>query len=362
MPPIGARPQRSGPGGDAPGSASLRAGIVGAVILGTMALLAVVGVRLQDAPASPSLSGGPVAKPSSVVPSEPAAGGVMDLASIQAGPHVVFQNVIRDSDYAHVSVVPLDEPGGPRVASDLICERVHVAGGQGLCLAGEHEAESRYYALPFGEDFVPRERIPLAGPPIFVRLSPDGRYGAASVLTEAPSEEDPEAPTQTLLIDLAKGTVLGDIAAFALSRDGVPFDAPDRDLWGVSFGADGDRFYATLRTAGNLYLVEGSIQGRRLEVLHPNVSAPTVSPDGTRLAYAKLLSNIGPTFRFHVLDLSTMTETPLAEATSVDDQMEWLDDERLLYGLGTDTWVVSSDGGGEPSIFLLDGLSPSVVP
>jgi hypothetical protein len=287
----------------------------------------------------------------------------MDLAAIQAGPHVVFQDVIRDPDYAHVSLVPLDAPAGPRVASELICERVHMVSGQGICLSGEHEAESRYYyAITFGEDFLPRERIPLAGPPTFARVSPNGRYGAASVLTEPPSEEDPEAPTQTLLIDIAEGTVLGDIEAFALSRNGVPFDAPERDLWGVTFGADNDRFHATLRTAGNLYLVDGSVQGRRLDVLHPNVSAPAVSPDGTRVAYAKLVSNIGPTFRFHVLDLATMTETPLAEATSIDDQMEWLDDERLLYGLGTDTWLVPSDGSGEPSAFLLDGLSPSVVP
>ena len=335
---------------------------MGAVILGAMAVLAVVGIGLQDAPAGPSSSAGPIATPSPVLPSEPTLGGVMDLASIQARPHVVFQSVIRDADYAHVSVVPVDAPAGSRFASDLICERVHMAGGQGLCLAGEHEAESRYYAIPFGEDFVPRQRIPLAGPPIFVRVSPDGRYGAASVLTEPPTEEDPQAPTQTLLIDIAGSTVVGDIEDFAIDRDGAPFDAPDRDLWGVAFGADSDRFYATLRTAGNLYLVEGSVQGRRMEVLHPNVSAPAVSPDGTRLAYAKLVSNIGPTFRFHVLDVSTMTEMPLAEATSIDDQMEWLDDERLLYGLATDTWVVPSDGSGEPSVFLPDGLSPSVVP
>jgi len=335
---------------------------VGAIILGALATLALVGAELQGAPAPEPSTAVTIATPPTSVASPPAASGVMDLAAIQAGPHVVFQNVIRDSDYAHVSVVPLQAPAGPRLATGLICERVHVAGGQGLCLAGEHEAESRYFAIPFGEDFAPRERIPLSGAPIFVRVSPDGRYGAASVQTTPSSEEEPEAPTQTLLIDIRESTVVGDIEDFAIDRDGAPFDAPDRDLWGVTFGADSDRFYATLRTAGNLYLVEGSIQGRRLDVLHPNVSAPAVSPDGTRVAYAKLVSNIGPIFRFHVLDLATMTETPLAEPTSIDEQMEWLDDERLLYGLATDTWVVPSDGGGEPVVFLPDGLSPSVVP
>jgi hypothetical protein len=181
------------------------------------------------------------------------------------------------------------------------------------------------------------------------------------VLLAQPTELDPEAPTQTVIVDLQAGTVIADIEDFVVARDGTTFEAPDRSLWGVTFGVDSDVFYATLRTGGNTYLVEGSLTGHRLKVIHSNVSAPALSPDGTRVAYAKVVSSIGPTFRFHVLDLATMIETPLAEATSIDDQMEWLDDEHLLYGLAADTWVVPADGTGVPSLFLLNGLSASVV-
>ena len=285
----------------------------------------------------------------------------MDLASIQAGPHLVFQNVIRDADYAHVSLIAL-APLGPRVPTALVCERVHYAGGQGLCLAGEHGAESRYFAVTFGKDFIPIQRVELAGAPIYTKVSGNGLYGAASVLVAQPTDVNPEAPTETVILDLRSGVVVAELDDFAVTRDGATFEATDRDLWGVTFSSDGDRFYATLRTAGNTYLVEGSIRGRRLAVIHPNVSAPALSPDGTRVAYAKLISNIGPTLRYHVLDLATLVETPLAETTSIDDQMEWLDDQRILYGLAADTWVVPADGTGSPALFLPDGLSASVVP
>lgn len=328
---------------------------MGAVILGALGIFAVVGPTIQPSPSPEPSTAATNAAPSSSL------GSVVGIGSIQAVPHLVFQNVARDGDYAHVSLVPLDAPQGPRVATALVCERLHFAGGQGLCLAGEHAAESLYFAVPFGSDFAPRARLQLAGAPTFTRVSRDGRYGGASVLLAQPTELEPEAPAQTLILDLQAGTVIADLKDFVVTRDGATFDAPDRSLWGVTFGVDSDVFYATLRTAGNTYLVEGSLEGRRIDVIHPNASAPALSPDGTRVAYAKLVSSIGPTFRFEVLDLATMIETPLAEATSIDDQMEWLDDQNLLYGLAADTWVVPADGTGTPTLFLSNGLSASVV-
>jgi len=285
----------------------------------------------------------------------------VSLEDVQARPHLVFQNVIRGADYAEVSLVALDAPEARRFATGLVCERVHFAGGQGICLAAEHGAESTYFARVFGRDFAPRVSIPLAGSPNLARVSPDGRYGAVTVITVQRTEED-EPANLTVLIDMAGGTVIADLAEFALTRDGADVQDANLDIWGVSFAsADSDRFYATVRTSGNNHLVEGSVADRAMRVLHENVSAPAVSPDGTRIAYAKLMTNIGPTWRFHVLDLATMAETPLGEMSSIDDQPEWLDDAHILYGLSGDLFVAQADGGGDPRVFLEDGLSPAVV-
>ena len=56
-----------------------------------------------------------------------------------------------------------------------------------------------------------------------------------------------------------------------------------------------------------------------------------------------------------------MQETPLAETRNVDDQAEWLDDGRVLYGLDDSIWVVAADGSGEPRLLLSSADSPAVV-
>jgi len=56
-----------------------------------------------------------------------------------------------------------------------------------------------------------------------------------------------------------------------------------------------------------------------------------------------------------------MEETPLAETRNIDDQVEWLDDENVLYADGQDVWTVPSDGGGSPRLFIPKALSPAVV-
>jgi Tol biopolymer transport system component len=106
--------------------------------------------------------------------------------------------------------------------------------------------------------------------------------------------------------------------------------------------------------------VRGSISGRRVEVLHENVECPSVSPDGTRVAYKKRVGSYG-LWHVTVLDLATMRETPLAELDPIDDQIEWLDDHTVLYHNGGGIRAVPADGSGAPREFLAAAGSPSVV-
>ena len=96
-------------------------------------------------------------------------------------------------------------------------------------------------------------------------------------------------------------------------------------------------------------------------MLHENVECPSISPDGTRIAYKRRTGSASDPWRLTVLDLATMRETPLAETRSVDDQAEWLDDDRVLYGIDGAVWVVRADGKGEPSRYLTEADSPAVV-
>jgi hypothetical protein len=63
-----------------------------------------------------------------------------------------------------------------------------------------------------------------------------------------------------------------------------------------------------------------------------------------------------------------MTETPLAEPEGIDDQIEWLDNERILYQKNdadrptqVSIFVLPADGSGQPEVFLTDASSPAVI-
>jgi hypothetical protein len=68
-----------------------------------------------------------------------------------------------------------------------------------------------------------------------------------------------------------------------------------------------------------------------------------------------------------VLDLETMAEKPVwSETSSVDDQVEWLDAQHVMYHLangstGADIWVAAIDGSGPPRILVPGAYSPAVV-
>lgn len=275
--------------------------------------------------------------------------------------YVVFQNARRDDDYARIALASKNLPRR-RIIAGRACERVYFASARALCLVpvqGSVYFQFAYEAVILDGGLEQRGQVELPGIISRARISPDGRYGATTGFVTGHSYRDKGFSTYTALIDMNTGSKITDLERFTVTRDGKTIRSPDFNFWGVTFARASDRFYATLSTRGKTYLVVGSVRGRHMRVLHENVECPSLSPDETRVAYKK---REGKGWRLSVLDLSTMRETPLAEARSVDDQAEWLDDEHVLYGLGADVWRVRADGTGRPALFLRDALSPAVVP
>jgi archaellum component FlaF (FlaF/FlaG flagellin family) len=276
----------------------------------------------------------------------------------EGGMTILFQHIARDDDYAHVAVA--HGGGASRVASPLVCERVHFAGDRGLCLLPRRSVlGNKFSATIFDRDFAVLGRVNLNGINSRARVSRDGRYGATTGFVVGHSYAADDFSTETTIIDMASGRKLANIEDFTVIRDGKQIKDIDFNFWGVTFARNSNRFYATLGTRGKTYLVEGDVRARRMRVLHDGVECPSLSPDETRVAFKKKTTE--REWRLYVLDLRTLRETPLAEEQSVDDQVEWLDDGRILYGRDGAVWVVQADGSGEPRVFLPNALSPAVI-
>jgi Tol biopolymer transport system component len=171
--------------------------------------------------------------------------------------------------------------------------------------------------------------------------------------------------TSTVLIDTATGASLGNLEEFEVWKDGQLYQAPEFNFWGVTFAQNSNQFYATLRNGNTTYLVQGDVTARTLTVLRENVECPSLSPDGTRLAFKKRAGN---QWQLTVLDLATMEEVSLAEKEGIDDQVEWLDNNSILYQKAdydppkwVSVFVVPADGSGKPKIFMPNATSPVVV-
>jgi Tol biopolymer transport system component len=114
--------------------------------------------------------------------------------------------------------------------------------------------------------------------------------------------------------------------------------------------------------------MRGSIKDKSMVSLRTD--GPSSSPDQTKIAYKKRLERMTRgMWRLAVLDLQTGQESLLAETRSVNDQAEWLDSNRLLYGLPrpgseattSDVWVVPADGTVAHTVFIPEASSPAVV-
>ena len=278
-------------------------------------------------------------------------------------PFVLFRSADRDhaSTLGRMTVAAIRDgrPGRPRPAGPS-CDRVAFAGGRGLCLEVTG-ASLRAAVLDARLGTV--HELELPGIPSRARVSPDGRWGGVTAFLVGHGYAAPGAfSTAATIVDLSTGRIVGTLEQnFRVMVGERALTARDRNFWGLTFAADGDTFYATAASGGRTWLVKGSIRARTARAIHENVECPSLSPDGTRIGYKKAVGHDPTVWRFGVLDLATGRETPLAETRSIDDQLAWLDDGRLLYAdtRGT-TWVVRADGRGRPARWLRAADSATV--
>jgi len=335
------------------------------VCVGVAVTYTFFSARLDQRSSGIATSAPPVAPPTSAPLAAPTARPLPEAEpAARSGTYLISVNVRDTAALGTVEFAPLDTIAD-RQPTRLHCDRSYFARDIGICLSQETKLLStRTTATLVDASFRPLFDVRADGIPSRARISPDQRYAAFTVFVTGHSYSDTRLSTATLVIDLKQRATVANLEDFAVLERGSAVKSPDSNYWGVTFERDSNLFYATLRMRGDTYLVHGAISARTVTIVHKGVECPSLSPDGTRIAFKKGVSR--GDWRLAVLDLASLTETMLAETRSVDDQVEWLDNEHILYAVTDPTpWmsikVVNADGSGEPRTFARGASSPSVV-
>ncbi len=108
------------------------------------------------------------------------AGPRADLATVMAGPYLLFRDTTLGPSYGRLAAVPLGSPSGPRAVTDVACERVYATAGRSVCLSARRGITNTYKAEVLGADWAPIGNLPLTGLPSRARISRDGSLAATT--------------------------------------------------------------------------------------------------------------------------------------------------------------------------------------
>jgi hypothetical protein len=278
---------------------------------------------------------------------------------------LLFRNEAPGPDHGKVASVSLTDPLGARRISSMRCDRFYSSAGNGFCLADAPGPLPSAIAVFTGSDLTELKRVEVAGVPNRAKLSADGRMASWTTFVTGDSyAQTGTFSTRTAILDREQDQLTSNMENIPLIVAGRRHRSDDVNFWGVTFATGNRTFFATVATGGQTHLLQGDFEAWEAHTLRENVECPSLSPDGRRIAFKKRIAQDGARpWHEHVLDLATMTETPLAESRSIDDQVIWLDDTTIAYALpgehAPDIWAVPADGTGTPRLLVRYASSPS---
>ncbi|XKH55680.1 hypothetical protein LG293_10540 [Citricoccus nitrophenolicus] len=300
-------------------------------------------------------------------------------ADLPTGPHITFRNTASGEGYGMVSSVALSEPDGPRQVSGQACDRVDVAGEYLSCLRTLRGIPTTFetQVYDYGQNLggTPVTTWPLAGIPSRTRVSDDGLVATTAFVTGHSYAADSFSTETTVRgVKGSDGQDYGNLQDFDITVDGKPLVAIDRNVWGVTF-AGGNRFYATVASGGTTWLMEGDLEKRIMTSVATNAECPSVSPDGRTVAFkvrrgndGDMIGSSGVHWDVAFMDVASGKRTVIKLDRGIDDQLEWLDEDTLLYGLpredanwDADVFRLEAEAMAEPELFIEHAWSPSVV-
>lgn len=276
---------------------------------------------------------------------------------------LAFINRVPGDEYGLVGYI---DPTGERHVTELECARLDLNEKIGICLSATAGLGGTGRGLLLDPSLNPTLRFGV-NQPSRAAVSPDGTVVAWTGFSLGHSylaAGEFATTTQLISVDRSIGANLEEV--FTTYVDGELLDDPTRNYWGVTF-VDSDHFYATLGTSSGTSIIEGRVSNSRIDVVYENATCPEVSPDGLTIVAKE---KRGDKFQVIAIDTETGARRDLGETRSVDDQVEWADQDTILYALpnpdeGTDAqpvfdvWALDVTPGAEPRLIIPFADSPA---
>jgi hypothetical protein len=305
-------------------------------------------------------------EPAATEPPVDTAAAVPPAVTAKSG-EVMFVNRVPGDDYGRLGIRHAD---GSRTLLNRDCVRVHIAADHGVCLSDDGLGA---FQTTFFEAANPAVSIKSysSALPSRARISPGGTFSSVTAFITGVSYADVGAETTTLVtIDkIDSNDRLRGANGLAVDASEERYQRFDATYWGLSF-VDENEFYITGFYGDAPEIMRGTIDSMTIEPTGWIGSCPSISPDGQTLVFKEQRPDGG--YDLAAVNVATQEKWLLGESRSVDDQVEWLDNDTILYALHPegsddnvqpefDIWMLDIAPGSTPELFLPNADSPAAA-